>query len=309
MKKNNLVKYFIFVLVLILVDQCIGTAISYFAQKQIRDNRIGLLIEGKIKSDICILGSSRALNNYNPGILVDSLKKSCYNFGLSGSNILYHEALIELLIKSANKPSVLIYSVDDHATFFDLQHIVFRKDAMLPYVYDETVNGIICKQLKKAEYATRFSKTYRENVNLINALKFPVYGQEVLDYKTNSIDSLGANLLVQRDIDPKAEFRVNKWRLDKLKINVAYWSAFRRIQEKCKASNIRIVFVLPPIYNNGYPGFKTILDKAILNDSPVIDYTYAFNDADLFFNTDHLNSKGAALFTNLLVKDLKKLGF
>ena len=306
MLKNSLVKYSLFLVILIIMDQCIGTAISYFSREQIRDNRIGLLIDGKIKADICIVGSSRALNNYNPAIIGDSLKMSCYNLGLSGSNVLYHEAVIDLLMESPHKPSVIIYSVDDHATFFEVTNMVFRKDALFPYVHNDKVNEIVCKQLNKKEYATEFCKTYRQNMNLVNALKYPLYGKEVLDYKTNNLDSLGANLLVERPTDPPTVFRAQKLRTDKLHINLEYWAAFRRIQEKCSKNNIRLVFVLPPIYTTGYPGFKAILNAAVTGPSPIFDYTHTFKDAGLFFNPDHLNKNGASEFSELLVTDMKK---
>ncbi len=307
MLKNSLVKYSLFLVILILSDQCIGTAISYFAREQIRDNRIGLLIDGKIQADICIVGSSRALNNYSPAIIGDSLNVKCYNFGLSGSNVLYHEAIIDLLIQSYKKPSVIIYSIDDHATFFEVTNMVFRKDALFPYVHNSTVNEIVCKQMNKKEYATLFSKTYRQNMNLVNALKYPVYGKEVLDYKTNNLDSMGANLLAMRPADPPTVFRSQKLRADKWHINLKFWAAFRRIQEKCSENNIRLVFVLPPIYTTGFPGFNAIVNAAVIGKSPVFDYTHTFRDPGLFFNPDHLNKVGASDFSRLLVNDIKKL--
>jgi|GEM_PF-2553039 len=304
--KNRLLHILLFLIILIITDQLIGTAISFFSQKQIRDNRIGLLLDGQINSDIIIVGSSRALNNYNPEIISDATGRSCYNFGLSGSNILYHEAIINLMIHQNKKPSLIIYSVDDHATFYEIPNIIFRKDVLYPFVYDDEVNKFVSLQLKKNTLATKFSKTYRENMNFVNALKFPIYGQEIVDYKTNHLDRNGANLLIMRKEDPPATFRNLKINVDNLHISLKYWASFRRIQENCQKTDIKIIFVLPPVYINGYPGFKKILDEAVLNDSPVYDYTNSISDSTLFFNGDHLNNKGADWFTQNLTQHLKE---
>ncbi len=304
--KNRLLHILLFLVILIITDQLVGTAISYLAQKQIRDNRIGLLLDGKINSDIIIVGSSRALNNYDPEIISDVTGRSCYNFGLSGSNILYHEAIISLMIHQHKKPSLIIYSVDDHATFYEIPNIIFRKDVLYPYVNNDEVNKIVSSQLKKNILATKFSKTYRENMNFVNALKFPIYGQEIVDYKTNHLDKNGANLLIMRREDPPATFRNHKMNVDNLHISLEYWASFRRIQETCHNNNIKIIFVLPPVYIFGYPGFKAILDAAVLYDFPVYDYTNTISDSTMFFNGDHLNNKGAEWFTQKLAPHLKE---
>jgi hypothetical protein len=138
-------------------------------------------------------------------------------------------------------------------------------------------------------------------------LKFPIYGQEIEDYKTNKLDSNGANLLVMRPSDPKAIFREQTINVSKMQINKDYWSAFKRIQDKCKANNIKLVFVLPPIYTTRMPGFYDLLQSAVLYNFPVFDYTYDLTDSEYFFNSDHLNINGANEFTSRLAGDLKQL--
>ncbi len=304
MLKNKL-KYLLgaFV-VIILIDQIIGKLVPFYAQKQKIDKRLELLIDNKINSKIIILGSSRALNNYNPWVIKNITGQTCFNLGYSGSNILFHETILDLIIKSKNKPKTIIYNIDDFGILYNVDGIEFRKDVLFPFVENNLVNEAINNNLKKSNWATSVCQTYRHNVNFINSIRYLIYGQENFDYKTNNIDSLGANLLVNRELDSVHVFANKRIYPKVLQINPDYLSAFIRIQNKCITNKIQLILCYPPLFFAPSKFLKFQVNALKTSNVPVVIADTLLQNADYFFDNDHLNSKGANLYSTIISKQV-----
>lgn len=82
--KQLIVKIALFVFIIFLVDKPIGFSISKGIINRQYDQRIELLMKGKVRSDVVIIGSSRSLNGIDTGELEKNLNnQTAYNFGLS----------------------------------------------------------------------------------------------------------------------------------------------------------------------------------------------------------------------------------
>lgn len=95
---------------------------------------------------------------------------------------------------------------------------------------------------------------------------------------------------------------------------------FDTIISFCKAKNYKIILITTPLtglylekipktlkveYNN------FLFELANRYEISYLDYSSDnrfMNNQELFMNTDHLNKKGAELFTKIVIEDLKKLG-
>lgn len=306
--KKRFIKYALFVVLTFIADQVAGTLIAHFAGKQVRDNRVGLLLNDQIHSDIIILGSSRALNNYIPAVITAITGKSCYNLGVSGSNILFHETLLDLILSRANKPKMIVYNIDDYGTLFSMEGIVFRKDVLYPYVDNGIVHASVCRELHKNEIASMLMKTYRHNVNFINATKYLVYGREAIDYKTTNFDSSGANILVQRPEDPVPVFGKAVTFDIPGSPDPELAGAFKRIQQKCIDNNIQLLLTLPPLFIKDTPGFKQMIASHMLPGIKMLDLAGQLQEPKYFYNKDHMNSEGAAAFSKMVGAELNKSG-
>lgn len=292
---------------LVVADRIIGAGISMFAKKQIRDNRIGLLTENKIPAQIYILGSSRALNNYSPEVITSITGKTCYNLGVSGSNIIFHETVLDLILANTNKPETILYNIDDYGTLFFAQNIIFRKDVLYPYIDNDFINKKVSNALDRNVVATKLCDTYRQNINFINALKYIVYGREAPDYKTTNFDSTGSNLLVQRPEDIVPVFGQRKYMLPTHTPDTALAGAFKRIQEKCLNNNIRLILTLPPLYTSPSAFFRQEIKKRGLQGVYWFDYTHQMQQSAYFFNSDHMNKTGAIVFSEKIGHELKSI--
>jgi len=307
--KNRIFKYSLFVILVLAADQLVGTFIAHFSAKQVRDNRVELLLNKEINSEIIILGSSRALNNYNPEIISATTGLSCYNLGVSGSNILFHETMLDLVIQYGNQPKMIIYNIDDYGTLFKMDGVIYRKDVLYPYVDNGLIHKNISRETKKNEIASMLMKTYRQNVNFNNAIKYFVYGREAVDYKTTNFDKTGANILVQRPEDPIPVFGTETEFVLSKKADTLLVDAFKRIQRKCLENNVELVLVIPPLFKNDTKGFKEMLMPFIEKNIFVMDLTGTLQEAKYFYNKDHMNREGARLFSNTVAETINKRNF
>jgi len=84
-------RFLLLVILMVVLDYSVGYFLkkTYFSQKSGVDYRTTYAING-VRSDILILGSSRATHHYNPSIIEDSLKMSAFNGGRDGCSIFYY---------------------------------------------------------------------------------------------------------------------------------------------------------------------------------------------------------------------------
>jgi hypothetical protein len=281
--------------------------LSYYAKKEKYDNRIELLLDKKINADILILGSSRANNDYSPEVIMNQTGRTCYNLGMSGTNVVFHEMILDLILMNPDKPKLIIYNIDDYASLHDIKKVVFRKDLLYPYVDNPYINNKICAELNKNELATRISCSYKQNVNFSNALKYLLFGKEKMDYKINNTNAFGATLIVNKPQDAAPVYIANTTDLTKLKTDQTYRQSLINIQKKCSQNNIQLIFCFPPKFISPTPGFFNEIKSNTFKNVAVLDYSEKMSNSDYFFDTEHLNKTGAAFFSQLLSQEIKKL--
>ena len=301
---KSYMKYLLLGAILIAGDWISGVVISDLARKQARDNRIGLLLDGKINADIIVLGSSRALNNYNPAVIDSVTGKSCYNLGVSGSNILFHETMLDLVLSRKQLPELVIYNVDDYGALCKMDGIVYRKDVLYPFVDAPLVGDAVSRELNKNKWVSRLSGSYRHNVNFINALKYLTEGREAADYSTTNFDANGSNLLLMRAEDRVPQYGSQRALKQMPPLEPGHVDALKRIISKCRDKNVDLLLSLPPLYMPSTPGFEDALRSMAGDDVRIVSFAGSLTNAQDFFNTDHLNKQGADKFSLTIAKDM-----
>lgn len=81
----------------------------YFSEENIKNDKMVYSIL-EMHEDVLIFGSSRAMHHYNPKIMKDSLKMTCFNAGIGGQNIYFHLAILEYALEKF-KPKIVILDV------------------------------------------------------------------------------------------------------------------------------------------------------------------------------------------------------
>ncbi|WP_280751268.1 MULTISPECIES: hypothetical protein [unclassified Parabacteroides] len=299
--KNFFVKMLLFILVLVLLDWALGSGLRffYFRQSQGKLYNLTCVLE-KQTAEILILGSSRAMHQYNPEIMTDSLGLSCYNAGNDGQSILYHNALLDVILDRFT-PSMIVLDVNPDelvrkASSYDLL------TALNPYVKDHPVLWNTLQLRSPFEKAKHLSKIYPFNSLLariavgnmhvttkdVSANGFtPQYGQweqpiQTIDYPTDSVN------------------------FDKNKIE-----AMNQLIQKCKEKNIILYMVLSPMYEQQLNHSSSIRYITRLCEANNISFFSYQNDKrfkanELFRDPSHLNAIGADIFTSDIASLLLK---
>jgi hypothetical protein len=306
MRKHQLYKVLFFLLIIVLIDRSLGLMVSKLALKYKFDRRIELLINNQIDKDILVLGSSKALNGIDPQIIENKTGKSCYNLSYSGSNIEFHETILDLIILSKNHPSTLIYCIDDPGSLIKFDGIVvYRKEELYPFVYNNEINNIVSQKLDKSILASKISSVYHQNVNLVTAIKYLLRGKEVPDYEINNVDNYGANIMIGHQAKHENMKFVNRKFVYDIKYeNVEYRNAFTRILAKCKENNINVKLIITPSFVSSTIGFRDRISELSKDTLLVYDYSNQFTNNELFYNYEHLNKNGATKFTSLIADEL-----
>lgn len=294
------------VVVAYALDAFIGAGLRRLATGDFGEwNRI---VQGRVNADIVVSGSSRALTHYDPRILAAASGHSAYNIGLNGSQTDMQLARLKTYLRHNRKPKVVIHNVD--AFSFQISHgEVYDPGQYIPYL-DEP-------DLYEALSAI--------NADTWKARHLPLYGYAAQDLRFGWLQGLRAwfgptpapthiDGYKPRDTPWTGEFEhframhPNGVHIDIEPEGVARFEELLRL---CEAQDIRLLLVYSPEYSevqamttNRAEIFSLLQTLARRHGAQLIDFSRSPISADkeLFYNSQHLNTRGAEAFTRELAE-------
>lgn len=296
--KRYILYILIFFCISAFLDRVIGKGLDYMA-KSINggENSLSFYILKECKSDIIILGSSRAIHHYDSRIIADSLGMSCYNCGNDGNGILNMYGRYKL-ISSRQKPQIVIYDVFPDNEYFSNNSNLKDLSGLKPYADNKHIKELF-SQYDKKELVKLNSYLYRYNTSFFQLLKDfvkPVgYGKELMGFQpmTGTIN-----------YEPPV-FSDYKGKLDTLKIHY-----LKRLIEDCQNSGTKLVFSVSPRYMADTDSSFNYIKKVCQQfEIPFISFytdKEFRRDKTLFRDSQHLNEQGAKTFTIKMIKELKQ---
>ncbi|MBG6110548.1 hypothetical protein IWX84_001427 [Flavobacterium sp. CG_9.10] len=265
------------------------------------------IFEGKLQTDIVILGTSRAESHYDTEILNKITGLKTYNLGLSGTHYNLLKIRWEAYINRNIKPKIVILDIDDIA-LQDSEEI-YDKFQYLPY-YESEEYQKVSKDIDKDFYFEKFFPIYKYRgyeMSIFNQMK---------SLKNNSFCSKSINGYVEHDINWIEKDYLNFKKIllqDKMvqkknqKINSIGLSVIEEIIQYCKVNKIKIYFIWSPSYyelQTYQLANKKNVNQLIKNISQKhrIDYFNFSNDSlclqkKYFYNSAHMNKNGVAIFS------------
>ena len=268
------------------------------------------LVSGKINSDIVVYGTSRARAHINSKILEDTLKLSTYNLGIDGYTFDMEYCRHELVLENNKKPSYIIQTLDYH--MLGKIHDLYQYEQFYPY-FD---NKIILKTIKKYngpnwwDYhlpLVRYYGSKKEIFSAINILLRPSHNKGNRYKGFYNFNQVWTNDLEKAKKSKKTIFQ---------KIDKEAVALFEKLITDTKKRGIPMIFVYTPEHIEGQHFVSNRAEimtfyKKIANkyNIPFIDYSadsMCYNK-DYFYNSEHLNLKGANIFSQKLASDLKKI--
>ncbi len=262
------------------------------------------LMQGTIDADIVAMGNSRTFVHINPIILDSVLDVNSYNLGFDGSSINRQIKKYNLYRKFNRKPKLIIQNIDN----ITLHYLVgYEMEQFFPYFWNMSLR----KEFFSSEpfsiwdkyipfYRYYHNLGYKDIYHLITSTK----RNQTKGFQGKDLPWDGTRF---RQIDTVL-----------FVLNDESASMFDDYLCKVKDEGINIVFVYTPTYigltkkmysyhQQMHDNFQKYANKYNI---PILDYTDLdiCYDTAFFYNSMHLNKKGADIFTDSLANDIKRLG-
>ncbi len=272
------------------------------------------IVGGKAGAEILISGSSRALVNFDCTAISDATGKSCFNIGLDGSKINLDLARFKTYLEHNTKPKVLVQvggtgdlefggllRLYQYAAYLNEHHLYQSLVSQLPEMRYHKHIPLYTFAIYNKELVWRSVKGLlnRQTPEMMWPVRPRVRGFLPVDIPwTDEFDHY------KRDFPQGQAFEISPKGIE----------SFEEMVRLCREQNIQIIMVFPPAYYEAtYSYTKNIgeilqayRDLAKKHDLEFLDYSKIpiTRDQKYFYNSQHLNSQGAALFSRLFAEEL-----
>ena len=298
--KKIILNVAIVAVVVFILDFAIGRTLRFFYFKETSGLHFRTTYSMETtNADILVFGSSRANHHYVPEVFEDSLKTSFYNTGRDGNGIFFQTALLKSVLKRYT-PKIIIF---DYAGGFGKGAEAYdRMSSLLPYF--------------------RTHKEIRSIVELKSSYEIIKLASEIYPFNsqimTIAIGNLGINK--QRKSDDKGYVALYKeWQakidsvddftsdeLDYNKLNAL--KEFLTIAKKSKA---KVFVIYSPIFQKFKRNQEIEICRKICSNEKIPFWDYSkdslfTNNNKLFQDIEHLNHRGAIIFSNLIANKIKR---
>lgn len=295
--KRFATKLLLFLIIFLAYDKIFLIVANKSADAE-ADKRLELLVKGEINKDIVVIGSSRGARAIIASQIEDSTGLSAYNLCYPGSNVEYHDFIVQTLVKFNKAPKLILLVVDDNQEFRDGgPRILFRRDRLYPlvkypYIWKEMANrGYLDGELASIIVLQRLNK-YNFN------LKQKTFGRQDTVISCGSMPYSWQREGVNWEYD--ASERLYPWELEE----PGKVAAFQNMIHTCKENNIDVAILFPP----NFYSHSTTFEERIRFLSHEASYYHLFDsvnpiykDKDYFFDIEHLMRDGAEAYTNEVI--------
>ncbi len=297
-----LLQALLFIALVAAADFIVGKALKYFYKHQSSgwDYATRYAAE-ETTADVLVFGASRAQQQYNPAIMQDSLKLSCYNVGRDGTPFFYHYAILQTVLKRYT-PKIIILDCE-YAALAKTETSYERLSSLLPLYNDHPEIRSIVNMRGPFEKYKHISSIYP-----YNSMLFKIAVANLESNKKEKEDILGYVPLRGSLKTPVKTYDFTKpYELDTVKVNM-----LKMFIDDCRTRNIQLYFVTSPYYMKTIgTDYSNDATKKLASEQniPFIDYskdTFYYSKPQLFDDTVHLNFNGSKIFSSLIASELKK---
>ena len=298
--KRFIIKIVVFFLIIAVIDKIGGRVIKYFNSHCLYGEAFTReYVTSHCTEDMIIMGSSRGFHHYDPQIMSDSLKLSCFNCAYEGLGILNMYGRY-LLMTRKHTPKILVYDVFTRFDIYDNKnnHLFFL-DGMKQYADEPEIMNIFDDILPLEHYKLQ-SLLYRYNtkVFLLNSEIRRKWPSPKLGY--SPLDGT-----MDYEPEPYVAEYTNK-QPDSVKMKY-----MRKLIHEARRKGTKIIFCISPRYGTTpNSDLEPIIKLAKEENVPLLNhYTdKRFTTKKEFFEDSfHLNRTGATAYTKMIVGEIKQL--
>lgn len=263
------------------------------------DQRLEKVINGEMNKDLIVLGSSRGAHNIIAGQIGDSLNISAYNLSYPGSDIEFHEFILQSVIKFNKTPKIVLLALDDPSELLPSESISFRLDRLYPlakydYINDEMINRNEKSILSYFLVAARMNKTNfdirKKHVTDVDTIAD--CGSMPISFQRKEREYTYENTTEKYDVSEESQRKVE---------------SFLKLQKLCTENKIKLYLVFPPNFRKHSNSFEKRMKQLANSDVSFLFYNpmnKVYQDKTYFYDEAHLRKNGAVIFTNELINQL-----
>ncbi|MGG9960063.1 hypothetical protein [Ferruginibacter sp. SUN106] len=308
----QLIKY---ITIILFASLLLSTGATWLTNRGLRHS--GVDFYGKINAagevdnptNVLLVGSSRVLKQLDPKIIDSVTGYNSFNYGLNSGTIKTWYNIINYSLHFNKNVKLVILNVDYY--MFDISDDPY-KDAYY-YPFEKEAPGVILNgtgavnkvhQLKIFDIALYDDYAKYAAIDgwlRPNRISGGVYKGYYPNRQLNNFETI-------------ADFRASN---KQITVTPSGLKLLDSCASLCKKNNVKLVLVMAPYFKQYSPekyftNFNEVVDsvKAVANKNgiPFLDYTTMSiaNDQQYFYNVNHLNSKGAAVYTQAVADTVKK---
>ena len=259
------------------------------------------------KTEIILAGSSRTLYQLNPKVIDSVTGLNSFNFGLNAASIKTSCNVIRYAIQHLSSSKLVVLNIDysmfavDKDPYKDPYYYPYENDTAA-FIMNNTGQMNTLHKLKLFDISL-----YDDYVKYagIDGLLRPrrkqpgEYKGFLPHYELHDFEAPGLDFLYKRNIP----------------VSEKGFELLKTIIDLCKQNNKQLVLVLAPYANTYFPtkyidNYYDIINNtdsiALQNNIPFFKYTNLpfANDNGYFYNTNHMNIRGADIYSKMLAIDI-----
>ncbi|MGZ4048541.1 MAG: hypothetical protein ACXVNN_04205, partial [Bacteroidia bacterium] len=288
-----------------------GYAVSEILYCGLRENKYGIfdkyntIFLEKNNYETIIIGSSRAESHFSTRVIDSALHTNSYNIGIQGASLPFALDVFNAYLENSSFPKNVIFNIDHHINTCD-NDTVFMFPRYFPYLENKTLYSALEKRDKRFfafRYFPYYNLAYMGDAYFSGAIRGFLNKPGKYDLKYYK----GYTSIMDIKWKYKAYYACDE--------DLMY-NRIDSIADLCKKHHANLFLVVSPIYSkaadlilNRAALIQKLNSKAAANNITLLDYSddAISKDSSFFADPYHLKEKGALLFTNELVKDLKKI--
>lgn len=264
---------------------------------------------GNYPADIIIMGTSRALEHYDPAVIDSITDLLSFNLGTGGYSVNIELMKYRYYCHYNLRPKYLMYDVDQIILTIDTARHGHQSEQFLPLFYDGAIRSDLMQvgysridayipMVRYWGYQTQSKRGIFECFNIKHYHDYPSYKGHHPDYGVWNLSHLMFTDSIPSHVDDEAKV------------------LFMNFVQECQKSGIQLIFVTSPVYyryvemspewNRYIAWFDSI---TVANDIPYLNYMNhpICNDSTMFNAGVHLTPKGTKLWSEMLSEDLMKV--
>jgi hypothetical protein len=309
------VKKITYFIVIGLVLLCVIQFLINFGVKRCQKDQIGKvnqIMNHQINPQIICFGSSVGEVGFNSRIVSKKLIKTVYNCSIDGTSYIQYKGLIEEYVNYTNDNELIIF-MESYFTFQNPKQVA-SLERYIAHIDNRNIYQSLANQQPELLWKCRYVPFYQfipvSHVFYKNVIK----GWLTYIKGTNEIDSLMGQTPVYRAWEADQDKFLKSGKSFTIALDEDVINTYINDLLILKKGGRKVVIILPPVFKgleeNKITDFQPLRSKfkmiSYKTGFPFIDFTKSdiSSNKEYFYNSNHLNSVGADIFSIALSDSL-----